>query len=309
MRLAAIDLGTNMVRLLVADAVAGAWQPVDSAQRVTRLGQGQASTGALQPAAMARTIDIVGEFVRRAEGLGAEPVHIAATSAVREAPNGAAFAARLHAATGRPVDVISGDEEARLTLLGVRSGLPGLAGRYLVLDIGGGSTELTLAGDGGLERAVSLRLGVVAYAESHPGDGRYDAARLAALRAAVEGRLAREVPEPIAAAGAGRLIGTAGTVTTLAALDLGLRAYDPARVQGHRLTRAAVERELFRLAALTNAERAGLPGLERGRADLIVPGTAICLAAMWRVGLDVLTVSDRGLREGILCAILAAPSP
>lgn len=129
MRLAAIDLGTNMVRLLVADVAAGKWQPVDSTQRVTRLGEGQASVGALQPTAIARTIDTVAEFVRRAEGLGADTVRIVATSAVREAPNGAEFAARLRAATGRPLAVISGDEEARLTLLGVRSGLPGLAGR------------------------------------------------------------------------------------------------------------------------------------------------------------------------------------
>ncbi|HKZ07388.1 MAG TPA: hypothetical protein VJU81_18120, partial [Methylomirabilota bacterium] len=214
----------------------------------------------------------------------------------------------LARAAGRAVEVISGDEEARLTLLGVRSGLPGLAGRYLVLDIGGGSTELTLAGDTGLERSVSLRLGVVAYGEDHPGDGRYEARRLDALHAAVRRRLAREVPDAIAAAGARQLIGTAGTVTTLAALDLGLTAYDPARVQGHRLTRAAVERLLARLAALTNAARAELPALEAGRADLIVPGTVICLEVMRRVALEGLTVSDRGLREGILCEILT-PSP
>ncbi len=100
-------------------------------------------------------------------------------------------------------------------------------------------------------------------------------------------------------------MGTAGTVTTLAALDLGLAAYEPDRVQGHTLTHAAVERLLARLARLSHAERAALPSLEPGRADLIVPGTVICLAAMARVGFDVLTVSDRGLREGILCEILS----
>ena len=309
MRLAAIDLGTNMVRLLVAEPAAVGWRPIEAAQRVTRLGQGQGGGGDLQPAAMARTVETVAEFVRRAEALGAEPVRIVATSAVREAPNRAELAARLHAATGRTVEVISGAEEARLTLLGVRSGLPELAGHFLVLDIGGGSTELTLADAAGLSRAVSLRLGVVAYAERHGGDGRYEAAELAVLRAEVRERLAREVPDTIAAAGAARLVGTAGTVTTLAALDLGLTAYDPARVQGHRLTRAGVERELGRLAPLTNAERAGLPGLEPGRADLIVAGVAICTEVMARVGLDALTVSDRGLREGILCEILASLPP
>jgi exopolyphosphatase/guanosine-5'-triphosphate,3'-diphosphate pyrophosphatase len=276
---------------------------------VTRLGQGQATAGALAPAAVARTVDTVVDFVRRAQRLGAEPVRIVATSAVREAPNRDAFTAELARVTGRAVEVISGDEEARLTLLGVRSGLPGLAGRHLVLDIGGGSTELTLAGDRGLERSVSLRLGVVAYGEGHPGDGRYEAGRLDALHAAVRERLAREIPDAIAAAGARQLVGTAGTVTTLAALDLGLSVYDPARVQGHRLARAAVERVLALLAAMTNAARAELPALEAGRADLIVPGIVICLEVMGRVALDALTVSDRGLREGIVCEILAASPP
>ena len=153
---------------------------------------------------------------------------------------------------------------------------------------------------------MSLRLGVVALADRHLPDGRLDPVALAALREEIAQRLNQEVPDAFAAAGARCLVGTAGTVTTLAALDLGLAAYDPDRVQGHTLTRAAVERLLARLAPLSHAERAALPSLEPGRADLIVPGTVICLAAMARVGFDVLTVSDRGLREGILCEILSA---
>jgi exopolyphosphatase / guanosine-5'-triphosphate,3'-diphosphate pyrophosphatase len=305
MRLATIDLGTNTVRLLVVDAEGGGWRPVDQAQRVTRLGEGQAGRGALQPAPAARTLDTVAEFVRRAEALGAARVRIIATSAVREAANRAEFVARLEAAAGRAVEVLSGEEEARLTLLGVQSGLPALAGPFVLLDIGGGSTEFTLARGGRLERAVSLRLGVVAYAERPPSDGRFDAAALAGMRAEIAARLYREVPDAIAAAGARRLVGTAGTVTTLAALDLGLHAYDPARVQGHALARAAIEGLLDHLARLTHAERAALACLEPGRADVIVPGIAICLGAMERLGFDVLTVSDRGLREGILCEILA----
>jgi exopolyphosphatase/guanosine-5'-triphosphate,3'-diphosphate pyrophosphatase len=305
MRLATIDLGTNMVRLLVADAEDGRWRPVDRAQRVTRLGEGEAARGALQPAPMARTLDTVAEFVRRAEVLGAARVRITATSAVREAANRAEFVARLEAAGGRAVEVLSGEEEARLTLLGVQSGLPGLADPFVLVDIGGGSTEFTLARGGRLARAVSLRLGVVAYAERHASDGRFDPMTLAGMRAEIAARLRREVPDAIAAAGARCLVGTAGTVTTLAALDLGLHAYDPVRVQGHALTRAAIEGLLDQLARLTHAERGALPGLEPGRADVIVPGIAICLGAMERLGFDVLTVSDHGLREGILCEILA----
>jgi exopolyphosphatase/guanosine-5'-triphosphate,3'-diphosphate pyrophosphatase len=307
MRLATIDLGTNMVRLLVAEAEGGRWRPVDQTQRVTRLGEGQAGRGALQPAPMTRTLDTVAEFVRHAEALGAARVRITATSALREAANRAEFVARLEAAAGRAVEVLSGEDEARLTLLGVRSGLPGLAGSFVLLDIGGGSTEFTLAREGRFERAVSLRLGVVAYAERHRSDGRVDAATLAGMQVEIAARLRREIPDAIAAAGARRLVGTAGTVTTLAALDLGLHAYDPARVQGHALARASIEGLLDHLARLTHAERGALPCLEPGRADVIVPGIAICLGAMERLGFDVLTVSDRGLREGSLCEILAPP--
>jgi exopolyphosphatase / guanosine-5'-triphosphate,3'-diphosphate pyrophosphatase len=306
MRLAAVDLGTNMIRLLVADTAESDWRAVDQAQRVTRLGDGQGPGGPLLAEPMARTLDTVVEFVRRAEASGAARVRIAATSAVREAANRAAFVARLEAATGRAVEVLTGEDEARLTLLGVRSGLAGLAEPFVVLDIGGGSTELALARAGRLECAVSLRLGVVAFADRHRPDGRLDPAALGALREEVTARLQEQVPEAIAAAGAGCLVGTAGTVTTLATLDLGLAAYDADRVQGHMLTRAAIEDLLARLARLTHSERAVLPALEPGRADLIVPGTVICLAAMARVGFDALTVSDRGLREGILCEILGA---
>src|SRR5262245_63251541 len=125
MRLATIDLGTNMVRLLVAETAPGGWRPVERAQRVTRLGEGQAARGPLGAAPMARTRDTVAAFVRRAESLGAERVRIVATSAVREATNRAPFVAELEAAAGRAVEVLSGEDEARLTLLGVTRGLPG----------------------------------------------------------------------------------------------------------------------------------------------------------------------------------------
>jgi exopolyphosphatase/guanosine-5'-triphosphate,3'-diphosphate pyrophosphatase len=309
MRLATIDVGTHMVRLLVAETVRGGWRAVERAQRVTRLGEGQADQGPLGAGPIARTREAVAVFVRRAETLGAARVRIAATSAVREATNRAAFVAELEAATGRAVEVLSGEDEARLTLLGVTRGLPHLRGSFVMLDIGGGSTELALARDGRLAAAVSLRLGVVSHAERHPGDGRWDEAALARLRAQIDARLRGEVPEAISAAGAARLVGTAGTVSTLAALDLGLIEYDVDRVQGHALARGAIEAILARLAALTHAARAALPCLEPGRADVIVPGIAICLVAMERLGFDILTVSDHGLREGILCEILPHDSP
>jgi exopolyphosphatase/guanosine-5'-triphosphate,3'-diphosphate pyrophosphatase len=301
---ATVDLGTNTVRLLVVEPAGATWRTLEQTQRVTRLGEGQGATGRLAPEPMRRTAAAVAEFSRAARALGAARVRIVATSAVREAVNREEFVARLERESGERVEVVSGEEEARLTLKGVASGLPGLGGSFVLFDIGGGSTEFVLARDGAPAAAVSLRLGVVTLQEEwgEPGPVRWD--RFARLREHVERRLAAEVPAAIAGAPAAELVGTAGTVTTLAALDLGLRAYDPAAVHGHRLDRAAVERQLARLGALDVEARALLPCLEPGRADVIIPGIAICLAAMARLGRDTVVVSDRGLREGILCELL-----
>jgi len=304
-RLAAIDLGTNTVRLLVVEASGAGWRALHDEQRVTRLGEGQAGTGILQPAAMRRTAEVVASFAQRAEDLGVRDVRIVATSAVREAANGAEFLAQVHSSSGRQVRVISGEEEARLTLLGVTDGLPDLRGDFLLFDIGGGSTEFVLSRAGRAAQAVSVKLGVVELAERFMDQGPVDHTRYDAMAAEIGARLAAGLTDPILRHGAPALVGSAGTVTTLAALDLGLESYDPARVHGHRLTRAAVAELGGRLAALSLAERAALPCLEPGRADLIVPGSAICLEALDRLGFDVLVVSDRGLREGILCEILA----
>ena len=304
-RLCAIDLGTNTVRLLVAEASGPEWRALHEEQSVTRLGQGLAATGVLQPMAMRRTVEVVAAFVRRAEGMGVRDVRIVATSAVREAGNATEFLAMVGSSTGRQVRVISGEEEARLTLFGVAEGLPDLKGHFLLFDIGGGSTEFVLAHGGRPAASVSLRLGVVELAERFMGAGSVDAGRYDAMASEVVTRLAAGLSESVLRHGMSTLVGSAGTVTTLAALDLGLQAYDARRVHGHRLTRFAVEGLRRRLAALSLAERSAVPCLEPGRADLIVPGTAICLAVLERLGFDALVVSDRGLREGILCEILA----
>ena len=289
----------------MVEASGAAWRALHEEQRVTRLGEGQAGTGILQPAAMRRTAEVVAAFAGRAEDLGVRDVRIVATSAVREAANGAEFLAQVRSLSGRQVRVISGEDEARLTLLGVSEGLPDLRGDFLLFDIGGGSTEFVLSRAGRAAQAVSVKLGVVELAERFMDQGPVDPARYDAMAALVGARLAAGLTESILRHGAPALVGGAGTVTTLAALDLGLESYDPARVHGHRLTRAAVAGLGGRLAAQSLAERAALPCLEPGRADLIVPGSAICLEALDRLGFDALVVSDRGLREGILCEILA----
>jgi exopolyphosphatase/guanosine-5'-triphosphate,3'-diphosphate pyrophosphatase len=305
-RLAVIDLGTNTIRLLVVEVSRGEWRALHEEQRITRLGEGQAAAGILQPAAMRRTAEVVAAFACRAEELDSLDVRIVATSAVREALNGADFLAEVRRASGRPVRVISGEEEARLTLLGVREGLPGLGGDFVLFDIGGGSTEFALARAGRVAAAVSVRLGVVELAERFMDEGSVGAEVNEAMVAEIGARLAAGLDEPILRHGVPTLVGSAGTVTTLAALDLGLEVYDASRVHGHRLTRVAVQRLSDRLAALGLAERAALPCLEPARADLIVPGSAICLAVLDRLAFDSFVVSDRGLREGIVCEILAA---
>ena len=308
MRVAAIDLGTNTVRLLVADAEAGAtsWRVIDHHQRVTRLGEGSRATGRLADTPATRTMAAVVEYVARARAAGATRVDIVATSAVREAANGEDYAGRLEAATDVRVRVISGDEEARLTLRGILSGVGAGEGSTLAFDIGGGSTEFMLARAGDLVAAQSLRLGVVALAERYPLDTPDAVEEYRALEAEVALQLGRELVPPIADARVDRLVGSAGTVTTLAALDLGLTAYDPERVQGHALTRAAIERQRVRLAALDVAGRAALPCLEPGRADLILPGIAIVMATLDHAGCARLIVSDWGLREGIVAELLQA---
>ena len=301
MRVCAIDVGSNTVRLLVADVTgAEAWRVADQHQTITRLGEGLARTGVLGEAPMARTLAAVSRYVERGARLGARDIRIVATSAVREASNGRAFAAAVEQATGRRVDVVSGEVEARLTLRGMRHGLGPLTGPVLTFDIGGGSTEYVLAEDDAIQSMVSLRLGVVPLAERFPFPGTADERLYRELYDEVRARLGRELPETIRTARVAHLVGTAGTVTTLAALDLGLARYDPERVQGHLLTRAAVTRLLARLGGLTLEERAVLPCLEPGRADLIIPGTAIVMATLDQAGIETLRVSEYGLREGVL---------
>jgi exopolyphosphatase/guanosine-5'-triphosphate,3'-diphosphate pyrophosphatase len=254
---------------------------------------------------MRRTAEVVAAFCRRAEALDVHDLRIVGTSAVREAANGAEFLAMVRSSSNRQVRVISGEEEARLTLLGVTHALPELGGEFLLFDIGGGSTEFALSRAGRAAEAVSVKIGVVELAERFMDEGRVDPARYEAMAAEIGARLAAGLTGPILHHGAPALVGSAGTVTALAALDLGLESYDGARVHGHRLTRVAVAGLGARLARLTLAERAGLPCLEPGRADLILPGSAICLEAMDRLGFDALVVSDRGLRDGMLYEILA----
>jgi exopolyphosphatase/guanosine-5'-triphosphate,3'-diphosphate pyrophosphatase len=284
-RVAAVDLGTNTTRLLVADVVDGRIDAdLHRETRITRLGEGVDARRRLLPVPVARVRNALSDYRRTAEALGAERVLAVATSAVRDADNGEAFLGEIEWSYGFTARLVTGDEEAQLTRRGARPG----AGE-LLLDIGGGSTELILD-----DFHVSLPMGAVRFTERHGEDVERLAAEATALLPDLEPRGA---------------VGVAGTVTTLAALDLGLEEYDRARVDGHRLSRDAAHSQLERLAALPLEERRRVPALEPERAPVIVAGGAILLAVLGRYALDGIRVSERDILDGIALAAAELPAP
>jgi exopolyphosphatase / guanosine-5'-triphosphate,3'-diphosphate pyrophosphatase len=300
-RFAVIDVGTNTVRLLIADADGpSAYQAVQSAQEITRLGEGAHARHELQAAPMERTLKALARFRELARATGAHEILAVGTSALREASNRDAFLARAREDLGLDVSVVSGETEARLALLGVRAALPQLAPRFLMMDIGGGSTEFVRADGDQARDVLSIGLGVVRLTEAFLSRDPPAAEELqAASRAAKD--LLIGVREALAGLSAqDPLVGTAGTVTTLAAIDLALDPYDAARVTGHTLSRGRIAALLEVCATRPLARRRTLPGLEPGRADVIVAGAIICGTVMDVLGFPALTVSDGGLREGIL---------
>jgi len=296
-RWATIDVGTNTVLLLVAERRGAVLAPVLERAEITRLGRGVDATGCLAPAAIRETVAVLAGYARAARDLGATLVACVATSAARDATNGAEFFEAARAEAGLEPEVIAGEEEARLVWTSAWRdfGRPGEP--LAVLDVGGGSTELSL-GDGPAPRArASLQVGAVRLTERHVRGDPPSADEVVRLRAA-----AREAVRPFAAmrARGGRLVGVAGTVTTLSAVAQALPAYDAERVHGAALALADVERLAGTLAALTVRERAALRGMEPKRADVILAGALVVAEAMCATGFDQLTVSDRGVRWGLL---------
>jgi exopolyphosphatase / guanosine-5'-triphosphate,3'-diphosphate pyrophosphatase len=284
-RVAGIDLGTNTTRLLVADVVGGRVDEVHRETRITRLGEGVDSRGRLLPLPVARVRNVLADYRRTLESLDAERTLAVATSAVRDAENGEAFLGEIEWSYGFTTLLAGGDEEALLTRRGVDP-----APRMLVVDIGGGSTELILD-----DFHISLPIGSARFTERY-GE---DVDRIAvATRALLDVEL-----EPRAA------IGVAGTVTTLAALDLELERYDRERVHGHRLTLAAARSQLRRLASMTVDERRSLPAMEPERAPVIVAGAAILVEILDQFALDAIEVSERDLLDGIALAAAELPAP
>jgi exopolyphosphatase/guanosine-5'-triphosphate,3'-diphosphate pyrophosphatase len=281
---------------------------IERLQRITRLGEGMGISSRLSPAAITRTADTLGDFRRRWEALGVSHYRAVATSAVREAENANEFIAAARA-NGVDVEVISGQQEARLVIDGMAPTVAGERGDLLVIDIGGGSTEFIHVRDGDIVDIVSTDIGVVRLTELFfTGDPpeREEVSRFVNF---LEKRIDPIYNRFMIAAESSRLAGTAGTVTTLAAIDLGLDEYDPDAVEGRLLSRDRVDHILNELLAMTGSRRlARYPVMTQGRQDVIVAGALITRAVMDRFGVRWLTVSDRGILEGIIEGLIKPPS-
>jgi exopolyphosphatase/guanosine-5'-triphosphate,3'-diphosphate pyrophosphatase len=301
-RHAAIDVGTNTVLLLVAERRGRTLTPVLERAEITRLGRGVDATGRLDPAAIRDTVAVLAEYAREARALGAQEIACVATSAARDAGNGAESFLAARDAAGLSPEVIQGDEEARLVYLTAFRDFspapPAPPTPLAVLDVGGGSTEF-IVGEGPSPRArVSLQLGAVRLTERHVLGDPTSAEELAALREAT--RTALSPLDHLPPHKGARLIGVAGTVTTLCSVAQGRARHHGPALHGQHLTLSEVEAVLLRISPLTIAERAALPGMEPRRADVILAGGVVVAEAMRRTGFDALTVSDRGVRWGLL---------
>jgi len=299
-RIAVIDVGTNSSRLLVADVDGGRVTPIDRRSRVTRLGRGVDLSGRLSAEAIEDVCGAIGEYLDAIEELGAGRVDAIATSAVRDAANGSAFVAELRERFALSARVLDGEEEARLTYLGATSEhVP--TEPTLVIDIGGGSTELIVGSGREIAFHASLQVGVVRHSERHIGSDPPAAIELESLAADVRGQIETAVAgAPAAVEG----IAVAGTPTSLAAIEMELVPYDPARVHGHVLSLPAIQRMLSTLASVPLAERVQIAGLHPDRAPTIVAGVVILVEAMRAFGLERIGVSEHDILYG--AAIAAA---
>jgi len=291
---AALDIGTNSVRLLIAEQ---SGHEIERTMRITRLGQGVDVTGALDPEAIARTTQVLREYRSRIEHFGVQRVRATATSAARDAANSQQFFDAAERALGVRPELLSGEEEARLSFIGATAELPPQDGPFLIIDVGGGSTELVL-GTTEPEALISLQLGCVRMTERHlkadpPTTPQLDAcladirSQLGAARATIDMRRVR------------RVIGLAGTVTALSALELGLAHYDASRTHHSTLTRNQVEAWFERLSRMDVAERRRVLA-EPQRADVILGGTAVLLTLMRELGIAELLVSEHDILDGLV---------
>jgi exopolyphosphatase / guanosine-5'-triphosphate,3'-diphosphate pyrophosphatase len=316
-RVAAIDCGTNSLRLLIADLDPASHVLTDIARRmeIVRLGQGVDATGRLAPEALDRTMRMLAEYADQITAAGAVKVRMVATSATRDASNAAEFTSGVQQVLGVLPEVITGQEEARLSFTGATAELgargPGSAASaeppYLVVDIGGGSTEFVLGSGepGGELTAISVDVGCVRLTERHLHSDPPTAAEVQAARADID-RALDDVAAAVPVAGARTLVGLAGSVTTVTAIALGLPVYDPRRTHHARLSAADVRRVTTELLSLRHAERAAIGSLHPGRVDVIAAGALIADRLMERFEFAEMVSSEHDILDGIAWSIAGA---
>ena len=302
MKAAAIDCGTNSTRLLVVDADGST---VERLMRITRLGKGVDAAGRLAPDAIARTVEALRAYreVIDRHAVTPERIRMSATSAARDSTNRDELFDAAEAAVGVRPELLSGDEEGRLSFRGATRGLDVAGGPFLVVDIGGGSTEFVV-GTTEPTGVLSVDIGCVRVTEKFLHSDPPDAGELSDAVTVVRQHLddvARELPDAIEAK---TLVGLAGTVTTVAAVEIGLQTYDHAAVDGFTLTRTAAEDVFRTLATERLADRVHNPGLERGRADVIVGGALILVAVMRHFEFDECLVSVSDILDGLAWSVL-----
>jgi exopolyphosphatase/guanosine-5'-triphosphate,3'-diphosphate pyrophosphatase len=293
-RVAVIDIGTNSTRLLVADVAGGRVSPVERRSTVTRLGRGVDLSGHLAHEAIEDVCAAIDAYVGILQELGAETIEAIATSAVRDADNGSAFIAELRERFALSARVLDGEEEARATYLGATSENPP-SEPTLVVDIGGGSTELVVGTADEISFHDSLQAGVVRHSERHIASDPPTASELEALATDVRGLIEESLGTGVAAR---QGIAVAGTPTSLASVEMELESYDPSRVHGHILALPSIQRLLSRLASLPLAERVEVPGLHPDRAPTIVAGVVILVEVMRAFGLEQIAVSEHDILYG-----------
>ena len=298
-RVAVVDIGTNSTRLLVADVEGRSLTELQRESVVTRLGEGVDATGRLGDEPQQRVFAVLESYTEAIERHGATQRVVVMTSAVRDASNGAEFAAAVRDRYGLEGRTLSGDDEARLSFLGATAARdPEDAAALLVIDIGGGSTEMIVGARGAVDFHVSTQVGVVRHSERHLHSDPPTADELAALAADVRPALEAAVP-PEVRERARSAVAVAGTATQCASIDLALDPYDPQRVEGHRITRERLEELRDRLAALPLAQRREVTGLDPNRAPTIVAGTVVLLEVLGAFALDAFEASERDILWGV----------
>ena len=297
MRYAVVDVGTNSVKFVIAEREPdGSWTTVVDRAEVTRLGEGLDEAGELQEAPMARTVDAIAAMVEEAKQDGVEEIAAVGTAGLRIASNSSAFVDAVRERTGVEVEVISGEEESRLAYLAVTSALDLGEGSLVVFDTGGGSSQFTFGRAKEVDERFSVNVGAVRFTERFGLDGVVGEDAVAEARKAIAADFSRLDGRPAP----DMLVGMGGAVTNMAAVSHGLETYDPSVVQGTVLDAAEVDRQIELYRTRTADQRREIPGLQPKRAEVILAGACVVRTVLEKLGRDSLTVSDRGLRHGLL---------